>query len=351
MLLLNFSLMLTVGSQCLRGNVMQERVWDGFPVHENGIYQNVPIGRYHNDPKLFTLPSVSKSIMKLLFKQHGGSPKKFWGHWKQNPKSKPIQSTKPLEFGKAAHALLLGDVTGEEFLQNFELRPEEFKNYTTKAARDWREGVLESGRSPVTPDDLEMIVDMSEELGRNPEVAQLNMLDGRTERTMVAIHEPTGLMLRTRPDVTIRDGLYSDLKTTASLEEGFLRRQIKDTGIYLQAGKIRLMCEILGIPFEAFVLVFVLKDDICDSAVLRLEDNDIEQGYELALEGLFLIRSCLENNHWPGAEPFNAGGTCVGMNDWASRQIDTEIKTLRALRVGSPLGVAANDTAKLEGIA
>ncbi|WP_180980995.1 PD-(D/E)XK nuclease-like domain-containing protein [Pseudovibrio exalbescens] len=314
--------------------MVQEMIYTGGQISQPGIYKDVPITRYHTDTELFDRETVSKSSLKRIFRQHGGTPKQFWGYWMHNPNHVVQDSTKPLEFGKAAHALLLGDVTGEEFQRSFALRPEEWTSYQKKAAREWKEVVLAEGRTPVTPDDLELIKRMASELASNPDVSQLGLLDGRTERTMYAVHQPTGIGIKQRPDVTVDDGVFSDLKTTASLEQGFLRRQVYDTGIYLQAGMLKLGCDILGIPFEAFVLVFVLKDDVTDSVVMVLDDEDVERGRQAVIEGLHMVRSGLDSGVWPGAMPRTGGIPYIRMNDWVSEKLDLEVSAYRADRMG-----------------
>ncbi|KZL02168.1 exonuclease VIII [Pseudovibrio sp. Ad5] len=320
---------------------MQEVQYKQGQITAPGVYAGVPINDYHTNTLLFGTKTVSKSSLKPIYRPHGGSPKEFWGRWIHNPQSKKKDSTAPLEFGKAAHALLLGDVTGEEFTQNFALRPECWTDYRKKDAKEWRDAVLKEGRSPITPEDMDIIIIMSKELAQNPDVAQLGSLDGRTERTMYAVHQETGIGVCSRPDVLVTPGLTNDLKTTASLEEAFLRRQIFDTGIYLQAGQFKLLCELLGIDFVGFVCTFVLKSEIPDSVVVEIEPEHIELGYQATIEGLHMVRSGLDTGVWPGVEPFNAGSSHARLNDWSAARVADEIKASRAMRMGDELKIAA----------
>lgn len=299
--------------------MISERTWDGQQITEPGIYAGVPLSVYHGDPDLFDGPSVSKSALKSLLPFHGGSPKAFWGRWQMNPARIQAKTSDALDFGKAAHAKLLGD---EDFDAAFAIRPEEFPDYKKKAAQEWRDAVVKAGRTPITIEQHDRIIAIRKDAGDHPLVAQ-GILNGRIERTMAWRDEETGIWLRARPDaIPSFDGVFSDLKTTSSFAEDFLEKQLFDAGYYLQAAMTRMVCRGLGIPFESFVLVYVLNDDVPDTTIVEVDDFDIERGERAVRWCLRTIRRCLDASEWPGARPFGDGARRIGMKPWAKTKTD-----------------------------
>ena len=126
--------------------------WNGKTITEPGIYTGISLEDYHNKLDLLDAPSVSKSALKHIFPSLGGSPKEFWHLWKHNPKHVTLEPSDALEFGKATHALMLGD---EVFHAAFSVRPEQWKDYKTKAAKEWKKAVRAEGKTRVTLEQMQ----------------------------------------------------------------------------------------------------------------------------------------------------------------------------------------------------
>lgn len=296
-----------------------ERTWDGKTITEAGVYGGIPLSTYHGQTDLFDAPSISKSALKWLLPTHGGSPKAFWGRWAANPDRVEPKTSDALDFGKAAHAKLLGD---EDFDAAFAIRPKEFKDYKGKAAQEWREAVVKSGRTPITPEQDDRISLIRADAAQN-KMVQAGILNGRIERTLAWRDPETGLWLRARPDaIPPFDGMFADLKTTSSFAEDFLGKQLFDAGYYLQAAMTRMVCRGLRIPFDTFVLVYVLNDDVPDTTVVEVDEYDIDRGEQAVRWCLRTIRHCLDEGEWPGARPFGDGARRIGMKPWARAQTD-----------------------------
>ena len=296
-----------------------ETRWDGRPITEPGVYSGISLDRYHGDRDLFDGPSVSKSALKWLLPAHGGSPKAFWGRWKWNPLAIEQEPNEALDFGKAAHCLLLGD---EVFDDGFAVRPKEFPDYKTAAAREWRDAVRKAGKTVVTPDQMDRIRRIHADASTN-EMVKLGVLNGRVERTICWKDRGTGIWLKVRPDAMPKaDGVFADLKTASKFDEDFLERQIFDAGYYLQAAMIRMVCRELGIPFETFVLVYVLNDDVPDTAHVEMSVHAIDRGERAIRWCLNTIRQCLDAGEWPGARPFEGGERAIQMKPWAAERLD-----------------------------
>jgi hypothetical protein len=303
------------------GRVMtaNERKWDGNPITVRGTYSGISLDEYHGKPDLFDGPSVSKSALKWLLPTHGGSPKAFWGRWKWNPNAIEQESSDALDFGKAAHCLLLGD---EVFEDKFVVRPKEFPDYRSKASQEWRDEVRASGKTIITPDQLARIKRIHADASTN-EMVKLGVLNGRVERTMCVKDKETGIWLKVRPDVIpAASGMFTDLKTASKFDEDFLEKQIFDACYYLQAAMIRMVCRELGIPFETFVLLYVLNDDVPDTAHVEMSVHAIDRGERAIRWCLRTIRECLDKNEWPGARPFAGGERPIQMKQWSAEKLD-----------------------------
>jgi hypothetical protein len=306
---------------------MQEIDWNGETITEPGVYRNIPIDTYHEKADLFDGPSVSKSSLKWLFPFRGGSPKQFWARWKHNPDHIEQESGKALDFGKAAHALILGD---EVFSERFIVRPSEYVNdkgdtkpwsMNANACKAWVEAIGDS-KTIVSPEDIEMIRKMALDAASHPMV-QSGILNGAMERTMCWKCPETGIWVKARPDcIPVSDGLYADLKTVSKLDEGFLTRQIFEADYYLQGGMIKMICDEQEMPFDEFWLVYCLKSEVADTAPVKMSEFAIQRGEKVIRAGLRMIRDCMDAGEWPGAMPFHDGNVAIHLKDWDIKTID-----------------------------
>jgi hypothetical protein len=322
-----FEQVMVPGGRVLLNN---ERKWDGKPITVRGTYSGISLDEYHGKPDLFDGPSVSKSALKWLLPTHGGSPKAFWGRWKWNPNAIEQESSTALDFGKAAHCLLLGDeVFDDKFVVRPAHRPDDMA-LPVAERRAWKANANDckawlaahADKTIITPDQLERIKRIHADASTN-EMVRLGVLNGRVERTMCVKDKETGIWLKVRPDVIpAASGMFTDLKTASKFDEDFLEKQIFDACYYLQAAMIRMVCRELGIPFETFVLLYVLNDDVPDTAHVEMSVHAIDRGERAIRWCLRTIRECLDKNEWPGARPFAGGERAIQMKPWAADRLD-----------------------------
>ncbi|MGX5719881.1 PD-(D/E)XK nuclease-like domain-containing protein [Shinella zoogloeoides] len=300
----------------------RERAWDGKTITKNGVYSGISLDDYHGKRDLLDGPSISKSALKHLIPAMGGSPKAFWGRWQFNPDHIEQDTSKALDFGKAAHCLLLGD---EVFEERFALRPKKAPD-----GREWHHANAscikwvadQKGKTIITLDQYERIRRIHADAKDYP-IIKAGLLNGRIERSMLWKDPETGIWLRARPDALPNaDGVYADLKTSGKFDEDFLERQIFDAGYYLQAAITRMVCRGLGLPFETFVLLYVLNDDVPDTAHVEIDQFDIDRGERVVRWCLKTIRRCLDTGEWPGARPFNDGERRIQMKVWAKDRLE-----------------------------
>lgn len=295
-----------------------ERDWDGKTINMRGSIRGIPLADYHGKRDLFDGPSISKSSLKWLLPTHGGSPKAFWGRWKWNPNHVEPKSSDALDFGRAVHCLLLGD---EPFDASFAVRPDQFKDYKTAAAREWRDGTIAAGKTPITPEQIERIRRIRADASQHP-LVKGGCLNGEIERTICCKDKETGIWLKARPDAWSGDGFFTDLKTTSSLAEDFLAKQSDENGYFLQAALTRMVCRAIGVPFHTFMLVYVLNDDVPDTAHVEISADEIDRAERAIRWCLRTIRECLDKNEWPGVRPFADGTLPLRMKVWAKDRLE-----------------------------
>ena len=90
----------------------------------------------------------------------------------------------------------------------------------------------------------------------------------------------------------------------------------------VQAAVTRMVCRQLGIPFETFVFVYVLNDDVPDTAHVEISEFDIDRGEKAVRWCLHTIRECMDKNEWPGARPFYGGERRIQMKTWDKDRLD-----------------------------
>lgn len=290
--------------------------WNGQPITQPGAYSGISLDEYHGNLNLFDGPSVSKSQLKHMLPAHGGSPKAFWGRWRYNPDHVDGKTSAAMDFGKAVHCLLLGD---EKFSDKFVIKP--WEKFSTQIQRDWRDDMIAAGKTIVTEDQIETIRRIAADAAAYPLVQQ-GILNGEIEQTLCWKDEETGIWLKARPDAISADGIYADLKTASDFDEDFLERQVFDAGYYLQGALTRMVASKLGMPFETFVLVYVLNDPVPDTTHVELSPHDMDRGERAVRWCLKTIREGLDTGVWNGARPFNGGERHLQMKPWAKDRLE-----------------------------
>lgn len=311
---------------------MEEFEYTGETITVPGVYRGIPLEDYHGKRDLLDGPSVSKSILKHLVPAFGGSPKAFWGRWKYNPNHIEQETTKALDFGKAAHCLLLGDeVFEDKFVVRPAHRPDDMAlpekerrlwNANANDCKAFLKDAEDRKLTVITPDQYGRIQRIHADASEYP-LVKAGVLNGKIERSMFWKDPQTGIWLKARPDaVPVADGLYADLKTASSFSEDFLERQVGDAFYFVQAAITRMVCHGLQMPFDTFALVYVLNDDVPDTAHVEIDSFDIDRGERLVKWCLRTIRHCLDTGEWPGARPFGDGTRTLHMKQWDAERID-----------------------------
>lgn len=70
------------------------------------------------------------------------------------------------------------------------------------------------------------------------------------------------------------------------------------------------------------MLLYVLNDDVPDTAHVEMSVHAIDRGERAIRWCLRTIRECLDKNEWPGARPFAGGERPIQMKQWSAEKLD-----------------------------
>jgi hypothetical protein len=270
------------------------RGWDGKPIRAPGIYSGVPIEIYHG-AKLCDAPSISSSGLRRI---EAESPAHYWDKSPYNPDREPEKPSDALDFGRAAHVLLLGE---SGFRKDFAVRPKEWGDWRTAAAQQWRDDMRSAGRTVITSDQVDVIKGMAASLARHP-VIRGGLLNGEIEQTLVWKDAVTGVWLKARPDAWPRDRVIADLKTCAAADRESIARSIADHGYHMQLALTGMGMEALtgGSPGnDDYVLVFIEKSRPYAVNIKPVDAEAIWYGRGQIRRAIDLFARCMESGDWP----------------------------------------------------
>lgn len=256
---------------------------DGQLIDASGAYR-MSLDWYHGACCIG--PSVSSSGLRTIELQ---SPHMFWSFSHLNPKRFIKEPSAALDFGKAAHALLLGD---EDFAAGYVVSP--FDSFRTKAAQEWRDA---EKRTVITEADYQHICNMAEALHAHglPDV----IFGGEPEVSLIW-QDKTGVWVKARPDALPETGDLGDLKTTADASREACIREITKRGYDMQmALAIEGMERVLGRKPPATVLIFVQKSPPYTVTAIPISEDALYWARCRNRRAIDTFASCLESGVWP----------------------------------------------------
>lgn len=207
--------------------------------------------------------------------------------------------TPALTFGTAAHKYMLET---DEFFDDYILLPK-LDRRTKEGKAKWEE-INASGKTPISEDDFNTIVEMWKAICANPTAREL--IAGGIHETPIGWADPqTGEPCKCRPDVITSykgDDYIVDYKTTTSCEPGHFERSCRAYGYKLQAG---MYAEgVLNARFVKCKFAFVAQEKTPPYAVrvYFCDDGFVEEGEEMFHDLIGLYHKCKELGEWPGYE-------------------------------------------------
>lgn len=269
--------------------------WNGKPISKPGIYSGIPIEEYHE--QLTVGPSISSSGLRSILSK---SPAHYFWNSYLNDQREPdedapkLQDKRTFAFGKAAHAMILGD---DYFDEHFVVSP--YSDFRKAAAQEFRDT---EQRTIIKQEWVPQIKQMRNILLEEP-VVIAGALQGEVEYSIVWQDKETGVWKKARPDVMPHDDWVVDYKTTANIFERQRRNSIVEYGYHMQMAMIAEGLAAVGRPIPAnFVLIFQEKDAPFSVVSERLSWELIRIGAMQNREATQIFRKCLNEDDWPGPE-------------------------------------------------
>jgi hypothetical protein len=283
----------------------------GEKVTADGVYL-MSSDRYHGD--CTAGPGVSSSGLRTIETK---SPAHYFATSYLNPKREDPSGSDHFNIGRAAHTLLLGE---SGFRTEYAIRPAEFPDWRTNAAKAWRSEQQIAGKTVLTPDQVDAIRNMSESLARHPLISA-GLLQGEVERSLI-FKDRTGVWLKSRPDVIpVADGVVVDLKTTTDASPDAIRRAILEHSYAMQGALVgKGLAAVLDMQMTSFVLVFVEKTAPFAVNVVEVDSDWIGYARRQLRRAIDVFARCVETGTWPGYE----GERTVYLPDWLRKRLDED---------------------------
>lgn len=262
-------------------------------------------------------PSVSSSGLRKLYHE---SPADFWAFSDLNENRFEQEGTEAFTFGRAAHALLLGD---EVFSDKFAVLPRtappkplvsqiaaRAQGRISDAAAErfefWDVWEVENhGKEILSETDLIHIEHIADQLHAHPLVPVL--MEGQVEQSLIW-QDRTGLWVKSRLDILSSTGDLADLKSTAQKDLNLLFRDIRKHGYDMQLGLATMALEqVMGIPFDAenyggrsAILLFVYKKPPYHVMPVEVDFQALYWARLKCRAALDRMAQCIADDNWPG---------------------------------------------------
>jgi hypothetical protein len=239
------------------------------------------------------------------------TPLHFWA--KHIAKIAPAEETPAMRLGSLTHRFILESDTTEGA---FHIKPAGM-NFATREGKEWK--ASRSHLPILTSDEAAAIEGMRAAVWKH-KVARKFIEGAQTEKCLFA-QDGKGTLRKARLDLIPPSGnTLADLKTCLTAEPDEMSKTMDKLGYNRQAAFTLALCELLGMPFERWVLICVEKtppfDVVCypvDELAVRIGRREIEGAIQT-------YRHCVETGEWPGR--------CAGVSDeltlprWRQKELD-----------------------------
>lgn len=287
---------------------------DGDQIAESGAYK-CSMDLYHSQA-ICPGPSISSTGLRTIFSE---SPWHFWARSDLNPDRYPEkEASDSLNFGKAAHALILGD---EVFAEQFIFVPDDAPPAPTAAQIAAREAgrisdaakvrfdfwdefeIAAAGRLLIGEEAIQRIQFMAENIAKNPEAMEA-LTGGLTEISMIWQDPITGVWIKARPDQLPSNGYdFADLKTlqprSKSIERA-VHQSITEYRYDMQKALAVMGAEhVFGRTAKNCILIFAQSNAPFTVTPVRITEDTLYWARCCCRQAIDTFAKCLEAEHWP----------------------------------------------------
>jgi len=293
----------------------------GQKITEPGIY-DIPNAWYHDD--CCDGPSISSTGLRQIEQR---SPAHYWATSPLNPDAEPMEATKALDYGAAAHCLLLEPDLFEaqfavspfsDFARNEEIEGKLFRKSDKKA---WKDAQEEAGKTIITKDDYAAITAAKRALAEHPLVKD-GLFDGLIEKSVIWQDEETGVWLKARPDCIPAGAILVDYKSAVSAHPRDIRKALTDHGYHMQlALAVDGIHAVLGDRIEHVALAVQEKKPPYVVNVAPVEQAALYRGRQQNRRAIRAFAECIEKGDWPGYPELESE---IGLLPWAESDLDQQ---------------------------
>ena len=260
------------------------------PVQQAGLY-DLDIDDYHSQ-RVCPGPSISSSGLRTVLRD---CPAVFYAFSDLNPKRFEKPQSKVFAFGRASHALVLGE---PEFNSKFIISP--FDSFRTKESQLWRD---EQTREIVRAEEMDVINQMVAAQKQSAECMRA-FTEGMPEKSLIWQDKETGVWLKSRPDwlpSKPAERFTTEYKTAESIKPRKLNNAVFDYGYEMQAALTVDAIEIvLGVKPLGIAHVVQEKSPPYLVDCRLFTDEQISFGRMQVRKALRIFAKCIETDVWPG---------------------------------------------------
>lgn len=211
----------------------------------------------------------------------------------------PQRDRHALNIGKVFHlAIFEPDKFG--LGKSHVVRPDEFKDYRSNAAKSWRD----SQTLPIlSPGEIKENAGMAEAIRAN-KIARAWLDNIRTEVALWAHHPETGLLRKGKLDGLVEtEPVILDVKTSENAAA--FETHAGEFYYFQQEAYYRDLCDTNGVEIARFIFIVVEKSAPHGVRLVELTAEDVQRGRDIYRNNLERLARCIAADDWPGypAEP------------------------------------------------
>jgi hypothetical protein len=257
-----------------------------------GIHADIPPDRYHADP--CEQPSLSHSIAHLLLTRSPAHART--AHPRLNPAHQEKDANGAMDFGTAAHALLLQGLDVCHIVDGF-------TDWKKQVARDERDQARAEGLVPLLRKDWDSMCAFCESVRaqlREFDIRPRPLTDGLPEQTL--IWQEDGIWCRARADWLHNSERHiDDLKTTGTSANPYVwaRNRLFADGKDVQAAHYLAGLRAVTGRRGDWRFIVAETDPPYAVSVISLAPDALELAERKRARALELWKRCLETGEWP----------------------------------------------------
>ena len=190
-------------------------------------------------------------------------------------------------------------------------------SFATAEGKQWK--AAQGAAEIITAEEDAMLKGIVANVHADADVSAILKAKGKTQPSLFAVDEETGLQLKARLDWLSDGNAILDIKSTVTADpdlHGF-PREVAKYRYHIQAAFYLDMCARLGVRKDCFIFLAIEKKAPYAVTPIQLDALSINKGREEYRRLLLKYKQCKETNSWPF---YSSGIQIVTVPDWALRE-------------------------------